>query len=72
MWGEENCIPWSKGEIVSGNGFDIENGGFRGRIAVNHAEFFGVGRPCNVVDWAILVYSGSVIGLPANSRWNVT
>lgn len=40
MWGEENCVPWTKGEAVNGVGFAIEDGGFSWRVAVHHAEFF--------------------------------
>lgn len=40
MWGEEDCVPWTKGEAVNGIGFAIEDGGFSWRVAVHNAEFF--------------------------------
>ena len=55
MRGECNSIAWPKWKAICRLSFGVENCGLGWHISVDYTKFFGVWRPRNVMNWALLV-----------------
>lgn len=58
---EDDGVTGAKREGVGGDGAVVEDGGFRGHVAVYDTELLGVGGPRHIVDRALLVKSDASV-----------